>query len=113
MVETVGLFRDIIICILGVITIVVLILITVLAYSFYHRSHSLMATVDLLCQRANSVLDTIETTSETMRGMVTEIQEAIVSPLSQLGTVIQGLRQGMSLITNLFKKEEDTENERS
>ena len=72
-----------------------------------------MATVDLLCQRANSVLDTIETTSETMRGMVTEIQEAIVSPLSQLGTVIQGLRQGMSLITNLFKKEEDTENERS
>lgn len=111
MVETVGLFRDIVICILGIITIAVLIIIAVLFFSLYRRSHELMATVDLLCQRANSVLDNIETTSETMRAMVSDIREAIVSPLSQVITVIQGIRQGINLVSKFFKKKEAEDNE--
>ena len=104
-------FRDLVICILGIITIAVLILIAVLAYSLYRKSQSLLAAVDLICERANSILDTIESTSETVHGIVANINEAVVSPVAQIIAIIQGIRQGINLASNLFKKEEESENE--
>src|SRR4030042_2903027 len=99
-------FRDLVICIMGVITIAVLILIAVLAYSIYRKSQSLLATVDLICKRANSILDSIESTTETVHGIVDDIKEAVVSPVAQLIAIIQGIRQGINLVSKLFKKEE-------
>jgi predicted PurR-regulated permease PerM len=104
-------FRDLIICILGVVTIAVLILFAVLAYSIYRKSQYLLATVDLICERANSILDTIESTSETLHGIVANIKEAVVSPVAQIIAIIQGIRQGINLVSNLFKKEGEAENE--
>lgn len=103
-------FRDLVICILGVITIAVLVLIAVLAYSLYRRSRSLLATVDSICQRANSILDTIESTSETVQGIVSDIREAVVDPVAQIIAIIQGIRQGIGLVNKFFKKEEEAEN---
>jgi len=104
-------FRDLIICILGVITIAVLILFAVLVYSIYRKSQYLLATIDLICERANSILDNIESTTETVHGIVSNIKEAVVNPVAQIIAIIQGIRQGINLVSNLFKKEEDTKNE--
>jgi hypothetical protein len=103
-------FRDLFICILGVITIVVLIFIAVLAYSLYRRSQYLIGTVELLCERANSILDNLETTSETMRGIASNIKQAVVDPVAQIIAIIQGIRQGISLVNKFFKKEEEQGN---
>lgn len=104
-------FRDLIICILGVITIAVLILFAVLVCSIYKKSQYLLATIDLICERANSILDNIESTTETVHGIVTNIKEAVVNPVAQIIAIIQGVRQGINLVSNLFKKEEETQNE--
>ena len=104
-------FRDLVICILGVITIAFLIFIAVLAYSLYRKSQSLFAIVDSICKRANSILDTVQSTSETVRGIVANIEEAVVSPMAQIVAIIQGIRQGINLVSKLFKKEEEAENE--
>ena len=104
--------RDLIICILGVITIAVLIIIAVLVVSIFRKSQHLMATIDLICDRANSILDNVESTSETIHGIVSSIKEAVVSPVTQIIAIIQGIRQGINLTSNLLKKkEEETENE--
>lgn len=109
--EGIALFRDIVICVLGVITIAVLILIAVLSISLYRRSQYLMGTVELLCQKANSVLDNFEATADTMRGIVVNIREAVTNPIAQMIAVVQGIRQGINLVNKFFKKEEEQENE--
>ena len=104
-------FRDIVICVLGVITIVVLILIAVLAVSLYRRSQYLMGAIELLCQKADSTIDDFEATANTMRGIVADIREAVTNPVAQLIAVVQGIRQGINLVSKFFKKEEEQENE--
>jgi predicted PurR-regulated permease PerM len=103
--------RDLVICILGIVTIIVLIFIAVLVSSLYRRSQSLIISLDLLCQRASSVLDNLETTSESMRGIISDVHKTLVSPASQIVAIVQGVRQGMNLVNKLFKKEEEKENE--
>ena len=104
-------FRDLVICILGITTIAVSIFIAVLSYSFYRKSRDLIDTMHLVYQRSSSILDTIETTSETMREIASDIREAMVNPVSQIISIIQGIRQGISFVNKLFKKEEENENE--
>lgn len=103
--------RDLVICILGIVTIIVFIFIAILANSLFRRSQSLIANLDLLCQRASSVLDNLETTSESMRGILADVKQALVSPVAQIVAVVQGVRQGMNLVSKFFKKEEEEENE--
>lgn len=113
--EGIALFRDIVICVLGVITIAVLILIAVLAISLYRRGQHLVDKVDLLCQKvcqkANSVLDNFEATADTMRGIVVDIREEVTNPVAQIIAVVQGIRQGINLVNKFFKKEEEQKNE--
>ena len=104
-------FRDLVICILGVINIVFLILIAVLAYVLYSKSKSLLTTVDSLCQKANAVLENVETTSGTVREIFSDVKEVVAHPAAQVIAVIQGVRQGISLVSKFFKKEGEEENE--
>ncbi len=111
MVTGIEFFRDIVICVLGVITIAVLILIAILAVSLYRRSKYLIGTIELLCQKADSVLDDFEATANTMRGIVVDIREAVTNPIAQIIAVVQGIRQGINLVGKFFKKEEEQGNE--
>jgi hypothetical protein len=104
-------FRDLFICILGAIAIVVLIFIAILAYSIYRNSQFLIGAIEALCQRADIVLNNLETTSETVRGITTNLKQAMTDPLTQLIATVQGIRQGINVVNKLFKKEGETENE--
>ena len=88
----IGWFRDLVICISGVVVIVVLIFVAVLAYSFYHR--------------ARVVLDSIEATSITLQRISNEVSDEVVKPVIQVVALIQGLRQGIDTISRLFRKQE-------
>ena len=84
-------FRDLIICILGLVATGVLIFIAVLLYSFYHRT--------------KSILDSIETSSRTIQGITSYVGSEVAKPLIQVAVVIQGIRQGIDTVTKLFKKQ--------
>lgn len=103
-------FRDLFICILGAISIIALIFISILAYSIYRQSQYLMGIIESVCQKADLVLDDLEATSGTVRGIASNIKQAIADPVAQVISIIQGIRQGINLVNKVFKKEEEKAN---
>lgn len=85
-------YRDLFICILGVVAAGVLIFMAVLSYSLYRR--------------ARSILDSIKTTSRTIQGISSYIGDEVVRPVIQVVAVVQGIRQGIDTISKFFKKQE-------
>lgn len=84
-------FRDLIICILGLVATGVLIFIAVLLYLFYRRTRS--------------ILDSIETISRTIRGITSYVGGEVAKPLIQVVAIIQGIRQGIDTVSKFFKKQ--------
>ena len=85
-------FRDLIICISGLVVAAVFVFIAILAYSFYKRE--------------KRVLDSIEEASKAVYGIAATVGERMISPVVQMMSIIQGVRQGIEVVNKLFKKEE-------
>ena len=83
-------YRDLIICITGLVTAGVLIFLAVLLYSLYRRTRS--------------TLDSIKTTSRTVQGISSYVGDEVVKPVIQVVAVIQGIRQGIDTISKFFEK---------
>ena len=83
-------YRDLIICLSGVVAIVVLVFIAILSYSSYRK----------ITQVFNSIKDT----STAVRGIASDVREEIISPVAQVMAIIQGVRQGISMANQFFKK---------
>jgi len=76
-------FRDLVICIFGIIGMIALTLISVIALLFYNK--------------ANKVMDSIQHTADSFRG-------DLINPLVQIMAAVQGIRQVTSLINNFINK---------
>ena len=85
-------FRDLIICIFGLVAMGVLVFVAVLLYSLYRRSRS--------------ILDSIKNTSRTIQGISSYVGDEVVKPVTQVVALIQGIRQGFDAISKLFRKKE-------
>ena len=85
-------YRDLMICISGLVATGVLIFIAVLLYSLYRRTRS--------------ILDSIKATSRTVQGVSSFVGDEVVKPVIQVAAVIQGIRQGIDTISKFFKKQE-------
>jgi len=85
-------FRDLIICISGLVIAGVFIFIAVLLYSLYHRT--------------SAILDSIQATSATIQGITSYIRDEVVKPVIEVVAFVQGMRQGIDTIIKFFKKEE-------
>ena len=90
-------FRDLVICIVGLVTAGVLIFITVLAFSLYRR--------------IKVILDSVKTTSKTIQGLSSYVGDEVVKPVIEVAAIIQGVRQGIDTISRLFKKKEGGRND--
>jgi len=88
----IGWFRDLVICISGLVITVVVIFIAVLAY--------------LLYSKISLVLDSMKATSATLREITSTVKDEVVKPAVQFVTLIRGIVQGIELASKLFKKEE-------
>jgi uncharacterized protein YoxC len=86
----IGWFRDLVICISGLIVTVVVIFIAVLAYSLYNK--------------IKPVLDSMKATSETLREITSTVRDEVVKPVVQFATLIRGIAQGIELASKLFKR---------
>jgi hypothetical protein len=88
----IGWFRDLVICIWGLVMTVVVIFIAVLAY--------------LLYSKMRLVLDSMKATSATLHEITSTVKDEVVKPAVQFVTLIRGIVQGIDLASRLFKKEE-------
>jgi hypothetical protein len=85
-------FRDLVICISGLVVTVVVVFIAVLAY--------------LLYKRAKSVLDSVKATAATINEISSALRDEIIRPVLQWVTLIRGVFQGIDLVSRFFRKEE-------
>ena len=88
----IGWFRDLVICISGLVVTGVVIFIAVLSYLFYNR--------------ARSVLDSIKATSATINEISSAVRDEIIRPVAQLVALIRGVFQGIDLVSRFFGKKE-------
>jgi len=86
-------FRDLVICILGLVAAGVLIFIAVLLYSLYRRTRS--------------ILDSVKIIVRTIQGISSYVEEEVVKPVIQVVALIRGIRQGVDTIRKIFEKEEE------
>ena len=80
----IGWFRDLVICIAGLVAAGVLIFIAVLLYSLYCRTRTIL---------------------DSMQARAT-IGDEVLQPLIQVVTLVQGIRQGIDAVSKFFKKKE-------
>ena len=85
-------FRDLVICIFGLVVTLVVIFIAVLSYLLYNK--------------ARSVMDSVKATSATINEISSAVRDEIVKPVLQWVTLIKGVFQGIDLVSRFFSKEE-------
>ena len=90
-------FRDLIICIFGLVAAGVLIFIAVLLF--------------LLYRRVRVILDSVKATSRTIQGISSYVGDEVVKPVIEVAALIQGIRQGIDTISKFFKKKEGGKND--
>ncbi len=90
-------FRDLVICIFGLVAAGVLIFIAVLLF--------------LLYRRVRVILDSVKATSKTIQGLSSYVGDEVVKPVIEVAAIIQGVRQGIDTISRFFKKKEGGKND--
>ncbi len=90
-------FRDLIICIFGLVAAGVLIFIAVLLF--------------LLYRRVRVILDSVKATSKTIQGISSYVGDEVVKPVIEVAAIVQGIRQGIDTIGRFFKKKEGGKND--
>lgn len=88
----IGWFRDLVICISGLVITGVVMFIAVLSYLLYSRTRS--------------VLDSIEATSETIHDISSAVRDEVVKPVVQVVALVRGISQGIDIVSRFFKKEQ-------
>ncbi|MFC2018947.1 hypothetical protein ACFLU4_03205 [Chloroflexota bacterium] len=83
-------FRDLAICVLGLVATGVLILGAVILASLYRRTRS--------------ILDAVQATSAHIKSMSSYLESEVVKPVLQLIALVEGIKQG---IDTVFKRKEE------
>ena len=83
-------FRDLVICVWGLVATLLLIFIAILVF--------------LLYRRAKVVLNSIEMASSTIWRVACTAEDEIVKPIVSVVSLVQGIRLGVDFVSRVFKK---------
>ena len=83
-------YRDLVICIFGVMAAVAMILITILVASLYRKSRN--------------VLQSVEATSKIIQEITSSLRKKFISPIAGMGAFIQGIYKGIKAIDKISGK---------
>ena len=86
-------FRDLVLCIFGLSTTAVVLLIGVLAYICYRK--------------ITPIIDSVKTTTRTVENLTSTVEEQVAEPLAKVAAFVQGVRQAFSLVGGFRKNKED------
>jgi hypothetical protein len=90
-------YRDLIICISGVVTAAALIFITILAYRTYRRLYN--------------VIESTQDIAKIIQDITSFAGDNVIKPLIEIAAIIRGVRQGIEMISKKFGKGEEGKNE--
>jgi len=85
-------FRDLVICITGLVITVVVVLFGVLSY--------------LLYLRVRTILNSVQAASTNIQEISSTVKDEIVSPIVHLVALIRGISQGIDMFSKFFRKQE-------
>jgi uncharacterized protein YoxC len=85
-------WRDVILIIWGLVATVAMVFISVILFLFYRKTSSVLDSTDLMVARVGNIVDYVE--------------KEVVRPVSRLGTMMQGIMQGISIFGSIFNKKE-------
>ncbi len=86
-------FRDLVICIFGLLATVGVIILVVLAFMFYFRLKPL--------------LDSMKKTAGTVAKITSAVETELAGPMAQIISFVQGCRQAIGLFNRFFRREEE------
>lgn len=86
-------WRDIILIIWGLVASIAIVFIAVILFLFYRKTSALLESTDLMVARASDIMDYVES--------------EVVRPVSRLGTMVQGIMQGIGIFSSIFSKKEE------
>ena len=85
-------FRDLVVCIFGLVAAASLICIAVLALLIYRR--------------IKPIMDSVKATSRTIEGISSRVENEVVKPVIEVVAIFKVVRQGIESISKLIKKHE-------
>ncbi len=88
-----SIWRDIILIIWGLVATVAIVFISVILFLFYRKTISVLDSTDLMVARVGTIVDYAE--------------KELIRPVRQLGTMVQGILQGVSIFGSIFRRKED------
>jgi hypothetical protein len=83
-------FRDLIIIIYGIISIGVLITVIVLLAGLWRR--------------CKGIMDSLNITAKNIEEISYSARKEIITPLSQIGVIIQGISKGIEAVSGIFRR---------
>ena len=86
-------FRDLAICIAALISTAAIVFIAVLVYACYRK--------------VSPVIDSVKSTTATVQGISSCVRDDIARPLAEVIAIIQGVSQGINVVSKLFKQKEE------
>lgn len=91
----ISIWRDVILIMWGLVATAAMVFISVILYLFYRKTVTLLDSTDVLIARVSD--------------MAEYVNAEVVVPVSRFSTMIQGIIQGISIFSSVFKKEEKDE----
>ena len=92
-------WRDLVIVVWAGIATVALVFVCIIVFLLYRRLVPLMKSADMVLESADSVVNKVG-------DVVDYTRQEVISPVVQLGSAVQGIAQGITLIVDLFRKKE-------
>ena len=92
-------WRDLAIVVWAGIATVALVFVCIIVFLLYRRLVPLMKSADMVLESADSVVNKVG-------DVVDYTRQEVISPVVQLGSAVQGIAQGITLIVDLFRKKE-------
>jgi hypothetical protein len=86
-------FRDLVICIAGLVLAGVLIFIAVMACSLYRKAKATLSSAEAIVAR--------------VQRFSVYVEDEAIKPLVQIVALVQGIRQGVNTFSTLFKKNKE------
>lgn len=86
-------WRDLIIVVWGSVGVLAIIFICVIIFLFYRKTSVLLESADSVVVQAGEVINYVD--------------KEIIRPVTQVGTMVEGIIKGIGLIREIFRKKED------
>jgi hypothetical protein len=97
-------FRDLVICIYGIVGIIVCVTFAVIIYLLYQKIKRILSRIEDMQKGVQGIVNDV-------KSEIASVKEEVMSPLVQVLAVFHGIKQGYGMVSKMFKKEQGVHND--